>query len=158
MPGWPVHSRRGTLSVADELDGAVVRLRRTLRRRLREELEVEPLPGPAAELLHLVRGRPGVRVGEAARSLAMAPNTTSTLAQQLEEAGLVRRCSDAADRRVTRLEVTPAGATRLLAWRSSRQAALASALSTLGPADRHAVEEALPALERLVAALDRRDS
>lgn len=145
-------------AVANELDSVVVRLRRTLRRRLREELEVEPLPGPAAELLHLLRSRPGLRVGEAARSLAMAPNTASTLAQQLEDAGFLRRRSDPADRRVTRLELTAGGAARLAAWRNSRQAALTTALETLAPSDARAVDAALPALGRLVVALERRGS
>lgn len=57
-------------TMAGELDGLMVRLRRTLRRKVREGLAPEQLSGPAVELLQVVRSHPGLRVGEAARRLA----------------------------------------------------------------------------------------
>jgi DNA-binding MarR family transcriptional regulator len=149
-----VVDERVSARMADELESLMVRLRRTLRRKVREEIQPEPLHGPAVELLQVVRSHPGVRVGEAARRLALAPNTASTLTQELADAGLVERRNDHLDRRIIRLTLTQAGGEQLAAIRKSRQAALATALRALSSADRRALRSALSALGRLVDELE----
>ena len=157
MPVAVVSSDPAAVSVAGELGGLTARLRRALRRGLRTVLVVDPLPAPAAELLALVAREAGLRIGDVARALVVAPNTASTLVAQLAAAGLVERLPDGEDRRVARLAVTPAGAARLAVWHDQRQGLLSEALGRLSPADRRVLGAALPALARLVAALEARE-
>ena len=58
-------------------------LQRVLRKRAREDWPLEPLATAQVDLLRAVRLRSGITVGEAAAELRIAPNTASTLAQQL---------------------------------------------------------------------------
>src|SRR5690242_21654337 len=87
-------------------------LQRVLRKRAREDWPLEPLATAQVDLLRAVRLRSGITVGEAAAELRIAPNTASTLAQQLVAAGLVAREPDPADRRAVRLVLTPAAERR----------------------------------------------
>jgi DNA-binding MarR family transcriptional regulator len=144
--------------MAAEISALVRDIRRILRLRLRQGMAGEALPGPAVELLRLAAEQPGLRVGDAARALRLAPNTTSTLVRQLTAAGLLQRVADARDGRVARLRPTPAGTERLRTWRDQREALIAQALAELGAADLAAIESALPALHGLVRALEGRDA
>jgi MarR family transcriptional regulator, transcriptional regulator for hemolysin len=56
-------------------------------------------------LLHLTR-KPGLRQVELAELLDVEPITLSRIIDRLEQAGLVERASDPADRRAWRLQVT----------------------------------------------------
>ena len=150
-----VAPKKSAMESAADLSRLIRELRRILRMRLRQDLG-QPLPGPAAELLRLTAAQPGLRVGDAAKGLHIAPNTTSTLVRQLTAAGLLERTSDDRDGRVARLTLTPAGTERLRHWRDQRAALIADALAALAPADRAAIEGALPALDRLVHVLDDR--
>jgi len=76
---------------------------------------------------------------------------------ELCSAGLLARGADDADRRVARLSPTAAGHARMVAWRDRRAEVLAAALGDLAEADREALRAALPALERLIDALERRE-
>ncbi len=140
---------------AADLSRLIRALRRILRMRLRQGLG-QPLPGPAAELLRLAADQPGLRVGDAAKALHIAPNTTSTLVRQLTAAGLLERTADEQDARVARLTVTAAGKERLRSWRDHRATLIAEALGHLPAQDLAAIEAALPALDRLVHVLDDR--
>jgi DNA-binding MarR family transcriptional regulator len=135
------------------LIGVLGPLQRTLRKRAREDWPLEPLATAQVELLRTVRRRPGVSVGEAAAELRVAPNTASTLANQLVAAGLVRRRPDARDRRTVRLAVTDAAEQRMAAWNDRRQQLLDAALARLGPGEREALRGAVGPLERLLEAL-----
>jgi len=145
---------RSAPATATQISRFVRDMRRILRQRLRSRIGGEPLPGPAVELLRLVQEQDGVRVGDAARALRIAPNTASTLVRQLTEAGLVHRMPDAHDGRVARLALTAAGRERLNAWHDQRQTLIADALAGLCEADQVCIEAAMPALERLVRAVD----
>ena len=81
----------------------------------------------------------------------------STLVNELCRAGLLARVVDDADRRVARLSPTAAGLDRMAAWRDRRAEILAAALGDLGGPDREVLAVALPALERLIDALERRE-
>ena len=145
------------LDLAGELAGAMTRLRRMLRRATRRALLYEPLPRNQLDLLHLAAERPGIGVAAAAAALALAPNTVSTLVNQLCRAGLLSRRSGVEDRRVAHLTLTAAGATRLATWRDRRAEVLAASLDDLTADDRNALSAALPALERLIARLEQLD-
>ncbi|NIH82020.1 MarR family winged helix-turn-helix transcriptional regulator [Amycolatopsis viridis] len=139
--------------LAENLMTTTAGLRRVVRRRVRETLPHAPLRAGQVELLRVVESHPGIGVAAAARALHLAGNSVSTLVNQLVDAGLLERRADPADRRAARLELTGAARTRLASWRRTRTGFVASAVATLSSADRDAIEAALPALGRLIDAL-----
>jgi len=138
-----------------ELMELVGSLRRTVRRNVRRGWPHRPLPESEAELLRVVRERPGVRVQEAATALGVAPNTVSTLVRSLGQKGLLERSQDPRDGRAARLRLTGAAARRIAAWRDRRAQIVGAAISALGDEDRRAIERAVPALRRLADHLER---
>jgi DNA-binding MarR family transcriptional regulator len=140
--------------LAATLSAAVGRLRRSLDRQVRALAGPPPLPEAQRELLRLVERRPGVRVHEAAAELWLAPNTVSTLVHRLLDAGLLEREPDLDDGRVARLRLSPAGGELLRRRRDRRHEVLAAQLAALGEDDRLALTRALPALDRVAAALE----
>jgi DNA-binding MarR family transcriptional regulator len=134
---------------------AVLPMHRLLRRRVREDWPLEPLPSAQVSMLVAVRQRPGMSVGEAAAELRVAPNTASTLANQLAAAGLLERAADERDRRTIRLRPTHAAQARLDAWQDRRRQVLEGALDGLSERDRAAIAAAMPGLVRLARGLDR---
>ena len=128
-------------------------LRRVVRRRVRETLPDARLRATQLELLRVVEKRPGIGVATAARALYLAGNSVSTLVNQLVDAGLLDRRIDPDDRRAARLELTGAARNRLANWRRTRTDFVATAVATLPAEDREAIEAALPALGRLIDAL-----
>jgi DNA-binding MarR family transcriptional regulator len=143
-----------TAATAAALVGVLGPLHRTLRKRAREDWPLEPLATAQVELLRAVRRRPGISVGEAAAELRVAPNTASTLANQLVAAGLVGRTADDRDRRTVRLAVTDAADERMAAWNDRRHHVLEAALVRLGRADREALAAAVGPLQRLLESLE----
>jgi DNA-binding MarR family transcriptional regulator len=143
-----------TEELASRLVSVIGPLRRLLRRRVQDDWPVEPLPPAQGDLLRLIDRQPGIGVADAAALLRLAPNTVSTLVGQLGDADLLRRERDPNDRRSARLSLTPAADARLAAWRARRAAAASDALGALSDADRAALTAAVPALERLIEALD----
>ncbi|WP_372667050.1 MarR family winged helix-turn-helix transcriptional regulator [Amycolatopsis kentuckyensis] len=139
--------------LADRLLGAVQGIRRVVRRRVRADVPGSPLPGAQVEVLRVVADRPGIGVAAAARELHLAANSVSTLVNQLVDAGLLRREPDPADRRATRLEITGAARERMATWRRARTGLVADALAGLSEEDTAAIEQALPALEKLMGIL-----
>ncbi|WP_410570251.1 MarR family transcriptional regulator [Amycolatopsis sp. cmx-4-61] len=139
--------------LAERLLGAVQGIRRVVRRRVRAGSPGPPLPGAQVELLRVVADHPGIGVAAAARELHLANNSVSTLVNQLVDAGLLHREADPADRRAARLVATAAAADRMAAWRRARTGLVADALAELSEQDTAAIEQALPALEKLTALL-----
>nr|WP_091515498.1 MarR family winged helix-turn-helix transcriptional regulator [Amycolatopsis sacchari] len=134
----------------------VAGLRRLVRRHVAARLpELDPrLRGAQIELLRVVEKQPGIGVAAAARRLHLAGNSVSTLVNQLVDAGMLERQVDPADRRAARLELTPAAHTRLATWRRTRTEFVAGRLAALSDVDREAIESALPALNRLLKAIE----
>jgi DNA-binding MarR family transcriptional regulator len=137
-----------------ELMDAVAGLRRVVRRRLRPTMPDPPLRGAQIELLHAVDAQPGIGVAAAARVLHLADNSVSTLVNQLVAAGLLQRRVDPGDRRAARLELTDAARGRMGSWRAGRTRLVGEALARLPDADVAAIEDALPALRRLLTTID----
>jgi DNA-binding MarR family transcriptional regulator len=135
---------------ADALLGAVTRLRRVIRRRLRRQIPGPPLRGAQVELLQLVESQPGTGVAAAAQSLHLAGNSVSTLVNQLVTTGYLVRETDPADRRAARLFLTDAATERLRRWRSTRRELVGDALDRLPAAEVDALAAALPALHHLL--------
>jgi DNA-binding MarR family transcriptional regulator len=107
------------------------------------------------EILQRLAEEPGARVNELAVRHKLAKNTVSLLVQQLVNAELVDRVPDRADRRAVRLTLTSAGERTLSQWQQAHERRLETALGGLtGPA-RAAIAAALPALQDLVAELEK---
>jgi DNA-binding MarR family transcriptional regulator len=136
-----------------ELAARLSALQRVLRRRTRAALG-EPTLSPAeAEVLRLVAHRPGLRVGEAAAALRLAPNTVSTLARRLVDQGLLVGERDVSDRRGVRLRLSASATRRVRRWRDERAHLLAEAVEQLSGSERQALASSLPVLATLVEAL-----
>jgi DNA-binding MarR family transcriptional regulator len=99
---------------------------------------------------------PGSRVGDAASALGLAQNTVSTLVGRLVKLGLLDRRTDDRDTRAAVLALTLAAKQRMTAWRDRRRQVTSNSLAALEARDRRAIEAGLPALRRLVDALDAR--
>jgi DNA-binding MarR family transcriptional regulator len=143
-----------TVGLAERLMPAVVALRRAVRRRTRERMDVPALPPAQVELLRAVQDSPGIGVTAVARQLRLAENSVSTLVRTAIADGHLRRTPDPADRRAARLELTDVAHERLRRWRAARADVVDAALARLDPADHAALEAALPALTRLLDAVE----
>jgi DNA-binding MarR family transcriptional regulator len=158
-----VPTQNRTEALAGELMSVTAGIRRRVRRRLRQVLpsgrvsgaagNSQPLTPAQLDLLIVVEAEPGIGVAAAARSLHLAGNSVSALVNALVAADLLRRETDPADRRAARLHLTPVARRRLAHHRETRAAVVGQALERVGPADREAIERALPALRRLLEAL-----
>ncbi|MER5881364.1 MarR family winged helix-turn-helix transcriptional regulator [Streptomyces sp. NPDC060235] len=140
-------------SFPEALSDALAGLQRLIRRRLRGGTDGPRLRGAEIDLLRLVAERPGLGVSEAAKELYLAGNSVSTLVNQLVRDGYLIRETDPADRRAARLLTTPAADTRLRDWRQRRAVLVRRQVDRLDPAERAALEAALPALHQLAANL-----
>jgi DNA-binding MarR family transcriptional regulator len=119
-------------------------------RRLRQEGGGELSPSMNAALVTLEKHGPMTPSELAVRERIQRPTATRVLAR-LEEAGLMTRTSDPADRRSSLLAVTPAGSELLAELRTRKTAFLARRLERLGAADRATLERAADILEGILA-------
>jgi len=94
-----------------------------------------------------------IRMSDLAEIEHVNPTMLSRVIAHLDEAGLVRRRTDAEDRRAALVEVTAAGRRTHDRLRAERGRLLAEGLGRLRPTDRAQLEAALPALEALVDAV-----
>src|SRR2546430_3807713 len=92
-----------------------------LARRLRQHAETEASPTQLAVLATVERGGP-ITLGELAAVERVQPPTITAAVGRLEQRGLVQRRTDADDRRVAWVEITPEGR-RLLEQSRSRKTA-----------------------------------
>jgi len=141
------------VALARDLAAAVGIVFESLRLATRRNLTAEPLSSSEVDLLRLTGERPGIRMGDAADALALAPNTLTTLVARSCEAGYLRRERATDDRRVIHLTLSEAGASRLASWRDLRAETLSAALAHLPESDRAALAAALPPFGHLVARL-----
>ncbi|MGZ0153680.1 MarR family winged helix-turn-helix transcriptional regulator [Kribbella sp. WER1] len=139
--------------LAEELLAALGLVRRHLRRSVGRPFPLSALSDSQSELIRTVRRNPGISVAEAAAELGLVANTVSTLVGQLTERGLLQRTPDEADRRVARLTLTDPAREQVEAWRDRRTALVTRTLDDLAPADRAALQSALPVLAVLAERL-----
>jgi DNA-binding MarR family transcriptional regulator len=132
------------------LTDVVARLRRVLRASIRADYPWEALPMAQVELLQSLADSAPARVGDLAQRLRLASSTVSGLISQMMNAGLVERRTDPGDRRVAVLELSADGRRQLAGWHAAHLERITAALGQLAPADRVAIDAALPALSRLV--------
>ncbi|GAA4494307.1 hypothetical protein GCM10023191_033280 [Actinoallomurus oryzae] len=137
----------GSAATAGRLRLAMVSLNRKLRKDWPDDLT----PSRLSALATVAAGAP-LSVGELAKRMAVSTPTVSHIVDALDKLGLIDRLQDPNDRRVCRLTASEAG-TELLEEVSRRTTGrLAERIHQLPPAQRSALEAALPALEALAAA------
>jgi DNA-binding MarR family transcriptional regulator len=132
----------------------VARLRRAMRKAARVAQPAMPLSVAQLELLSLLQEHPGARPSDLAGLLRLAANSVSTLANAMAGAGMLDRSPGATDKRTVEFALTPRGARLVGQWRTTNTDLLRNAIAALDTQDQQVLAEALPVLERLVAAID----
>jgi DNA-binding MarR family transcriptional regulator len=140
-----IRSVNDSLTVANRLRPAILRLARHLRR----EIHSIGVTGGQVALLIAIKKQPGITAAELADRERISAAGMSGHLVRLEAAQLIRR-ERADDRRRIGLFITPDGDRVLRSVQKKRTAWLAARLETLSEDERTAIERALPALERLL--------
>ena len=136
-----------------EVRGLLDKLERLLRVFKRAATAGELSLATAAVLARLVREGPLTMTALAIAESVSQPNMTQ-LVNRLERDGLARKTAGRADRRTVSVEVTDEGRRVVKQRRQQRAAVLREVLASLDDRDVVAVREALPALTRLVRAME----
>jgi DNA-binding MarR family transcriptional regulator len=134
-----------TTELAHRLRPAVARM----ARRMRQEAGGELSASQSAALTTIDCHGPLTPSEVASRERIQRPTATRILAR-LEEAGLIARTPDPADRRSSLVATTPAGAALLVERRARRDAWMAARLDTLSPEDLATLDRAAGILERML--------
>jgi DNA-binding MarR family transcriptional regulator len=135
--------------LAGQVRRAIVLLWRQARRRAPSELTIAQL----SALATVVRSGP-IGVGQLAEAEALPSPAMTRLADRLEEAGLITRRPNPADRRGVLLVATTAGKKMMARREQASNTWLAERLEALPPSDRLALERAVPALWALAGEKD----
>lgn len=133
--------------IAARLRIAVARLARQLRQNSPGGLTLSQWSA-----LVSVEERESVRIGDLADAEGVSAPTATRLVASLEEAGLLSRTTDPADRRTAYVALTDEGRSKLESARSVRTASLAYRLSEMPEADVRRLVELLPLLESFLTA------
>jgi DNA-binding MarR family transcriptional regulator len=133
----------------DRLRGALTRI----SRRIDRQISAGQLTSTQSTVLATIAIKGPVGLGELADYEGINPTMLSRVVGKLEDAGLIQRRGDEADRRAVRVEITPAGAQLRGQLLAQRSALLAERLAELPDDTVRAVLAAVPALEELAEVL-----
>ena len=133
-------------SVAAELRPVLLRLARELRK----ETEQLGITARQATFLWLVKRSPGMSLAELAAEEGISPPAMSGHVDRLEKAGLLARERSSDDRRRVGITLTEDGERLMRSIRARRTTWLADRLRTLDDDGLESIQDALPALMRLV--------
>lgn len=106
------------------------------------------------EVPSCIAENPGLRPGELARALRLAPSSVATLLNGLGATGLVARAAQPADRRAVSLTLTVEGTRAVTRWQDVNTSIIAAALGSLPSSARQSLASAVPALRDLTIAID----
>jgi DNA-binding MarR family transcriptional regulator len=109
---------------------------RLARRAFDERVRAEGVTGPQARLLLMLDRVPGENQGHYADLLDVEPITLCRMVDRLEDAGLVERRPDPADRRARRLHLTARSREKLARLRERLDALVNELLAGLSGAER----------------------
>ena len=121
-----------------------------LARLLRQSAGAGLTPTQLSALATLHRCGP-IPIGNLAEEEQVGAPTATKTVDKLHAAGYVERHPDPADRRVTRVGLSPTGADLLAEVRARKTAWLSHRLEELAPADLAALDAALDVLDRVIA-------
>jgi DNA-binding MarR family transcriptional regulator len=156
MSGDRTPSRAAADVIVDPADLAdvVARLRRAMRRAARRAAPELELSVAQLELMNVVDSMPSARSGELAVSLRIAPNSVSTLTNELVRLGMLERRRGTADRRTVELMLTPRGRDLLGQWHATNESLVSRALESIPADDQLWIQRALSSLQRLAEQVD----
>jgi len=100
-------------------------------------------------IMRVLRQRGPLTMQELAAATDVSAPTVSGIVKRLAAQQVVARLPHVEDGRVVLVDLTPEGRAAMDAFRQSRIDALQARLDSLDPADRDAISDALPALQRL---------
>jgi DNA-binding MarR family transcriptional regulator len=145
----PTAATAPTTSVDEDLAGRFRRAVNRLHRRLRQESLAGLSPAQASALGSVLRlGSP--TLGELAAVEQVQPPTMTRIVASLQEAGMVTRVIDDADRRSARVHSTPAGIGAMESIRTLKNAFLIQRLSQLSPDEQSKAADVVALLEHLL--------
>ncbi len=136
-----------------KLDTALRELSRAVQRASVHRAKLEPLTQTQAEVLRLIVHAPGMAPGRVATVTGMQPSNVSATLRFLTELGLVRRETDATDRRSTRILPTDKAIEDTGRIEAVRTQLVLDALETVDEADIERMIAAIPGLQALTRAL-----
>ena len=128
---------------------------RLMRRAFDERVRETGATRPQWQVLNLLSRYEGINQGGLAEMLEVEPITLGRMIDRLQDAELVERRADPADRRAWRLHVTPKGNALITALRPYGQETLEQALEGIDAARR---ADLMAILVRIRANLSRKDS
>jgi DNA-binding MarR family transcriptional regulator len=126
---------------------------RLMRRAFDERARKLGTTRPQWQVLGMLRDNAGINQGGLADLLEVEPITLGRMIDRLQDAGLVERRADPADRRAWRLHLTERGMAKLEVLMPDAIAGLESMLEGIDPTDREVV---LRSLARMRANLSRK--
>ncbi len=144
---------------AAELADAMTRAIKRIRRRTSERLEPYGITPGQGRALRTLAHAPGcelpdraMRLSDLADRLHIAPRSATTVVDALEEAGLVERAPDPADRRAVRILLTGAGRSAVERIGQVRHEVALEYFGPVSPAEQDALLRALRTAEAAYAA------
>ncbi|UNT00355.1 MarR family transcriptional regulator [Streptomyces tubbatahanensis] len=133
---------------ASDLADQLLRLTKRINHAHRQNFAPVGVTPAQARMLRTVSHSPRPpRMADLAERLGVVPRQVTSLIDALEERGLVRRSPDAANRRVTRIELTQGGSRALEELRQARRAAAQELLAPLTSAQRDELSSLLALLD-----------
>jgi DNA-binding MarR family transcriptional regulator len=124
-------------------------LRRAVLRATRTAEALPDLPEAHIEILRAVVDQPGMSPPAIAEHLKLARPTVSNLMKTMRRADLIELTRDEDDARRVYVSATRTAKGLLRRYDAASEDILTTALSTLSPAERKAIEAAIPALSKL---------
>ncbi len=158
IEGEPMDHDDELLRDAEVIEQQLRFIRRALQRAFDADKRKVSLTFPqlhAMELLTRSLPTEGVTLKELSEHMGLAHSTVSGIVDRLERQGLVRRLTDASDRRYTRIAVTDAVKAYMQQDEPVRRLSpLVTALQHANEAERKTVLEGLAILRRLLMSMD----
>jgi DNA-binding MarR family transcriptional regulator len=132
-----------------------VRLQRQLMSRLLQETCGHDLHPAQATCLQVLAANDGITQRDLARTLHLSPPTVTAMLQRMEASGVIERRPDAADQRLSRVYVTPAGRGLQEELRCVFAERIRQTFGSMEPEDRRELERLLTVLsDNTARALD----
>lgn len=133
-------------AMAETLGFLLSDVSRLLRRRFDERARASGASVAQWRVLKILERQPGLNQGQIAELLEVEPITCCRMIDRMEEAGLVERRRDPADRRAWRIHLTESAAPVLADLHILAGEMIEDALHGLSPAERDALIAALQAI------------
>jgi len=131
-------------SLADSIELDLREIRQALRRPLNAEFARGQLTAPQSIVMQVLFHSEGMSLKDLCARVSLSHSTVSGIVDRLQAKGMVARSSDNADRRLTRIAVTPV-VRQFMQHQAPRLTAqpLIEALSRLSEQDRRAISRGL---------------